>query len=145
MRIGDGRLMLASDGGRYPLIVLDAFSSDAVPTHLLTVEAFTAYLEKLAPDGVIAVNISNRFIDLLPILAAAGERLGLSVAWRFDNTYDRLARASKWVALARSPERLASLIAERGWRRASAGSVEPWTDDRSDLFLPLLWHMEAQP
>ncbi len=145
MRVGDGRLMLASDSGRYPLIVLDAFSSDAVPTHLLTLEAFSAYLEKLAPDGVIAVNISNRFIDLLPILAAAGERLGLAVVWRFDNHYDRLARASKWVALARSPERLATLIAAHGWSHARSGGVAPWTDDRSDLFLPLLWHMEGSP
>jgi hypothetical protein len=143
MRLGDGRLLLASDAGRYPLIVLDAFSADAVPTHLLTVEAFSLYLEKLAPDGVIAVNISNRFIELLPILAAAGQRLGLAVATRDDNTSDRLARASEWVVVTRSPERLASLIAEHGWLRASSFGIDPWTDDRSDLFLPLLWRMEA--
>jgi hypothetical protein len=150
MRLGDGRLLLASDSGRFPLIILDAFSSDSVPTHLLTLEAFSAYLEKLAPDGVIAVNVSNRFIDLLPILAAAGERLGLTVASRYDTTrYDttlgRLARPSKWVALARSPDRIAALIDEHGWSRAIAGGVDSWTDDRSDLFLPLLWHMENGP
>jgi hypothetical protein len=145
LRLGDGRLLLASDAGRYPLIVLDAFSSDAVPIHLLTLEALSAYLEKLTPDGVIAVNISNRFIDLLPILAAAGARLGLTAASRFDTTTDRLARSSKWVALARSPERLAPLIVEHGWSRASSGSVDAWTDDRSDLFLPLLWHMRTGP
>jgi hypothetical protein len=145
IRLGDGRLLLASDSGRHPLIILDAFSSDAVPTHLLTLEAFSAYLEKLAPDGIIVVNISNRFIDLLPILAAAGARLGLTVASRFDTTTDRLARSSKWVAMARSPERLAPLIAEHGWSRASSGGAEAWTDDRSDLFLPLLWHMQAGP
>ena len=145
IRLGDGRLMLAGDSGRYPLIILDAFSSDAVPTHLLTLEALSAYLAKLAPDGVIAVNISNRFIDLLPILAAAGERLGLTVATRFDSTLDRLARPSKWVALARSPGRLAPLIAEHGWSPATSGGVQAWTDDRSDLFLPLLWHMQAGP
>ncbi|MGH7126075.1 MAG: hypothetical protein ACREFI_16995, partial [Stellaceae bacterium] len=83
--------------------------------------------------------------DLLPILAAAGERLGLSVVSRFDGTLARLARPSKWVALARSPDRLAPLIAEHGWSRASAGGVRAWTDDRSDLFLPLLWHMQAGP
>lgn len=145
LRLGDGRLLLARDAGNYPLIILDAFSSDAVPTHLLTLEALSAYLEKLAPDGVIAVNISNRFIDLLPILAAAGERLGLTVASRFDTTTDRLARPSKWVALARSPARFAPLIAEHGWSRASSGDVAAWTDDRSDLFLPLLWHMKGGP
>lgn len=145
LRLGDGRLLLARDAGQYPLIVLDAFSSDAVPTHLLTLEALSAYLERLAPGGIIAVNISNRFIDLLPILAAAGERLRLTVAARFDTTTDRLARSSKWVALARSPERLAPLIAEHGWSQASSGGVDAWTDDRSDLFLPLLWHMRGGP
>jgi len=145
LRLGDGRLLLASDTGRFPLIILDAFSSDSVPTHLLTLEALSAYLEKLAPDGVIAVNISNRFIDLLPILAAAGERLGLTVAARFDTTDDRLARPSKWVAMARSPERLAPLIAQHGWSSARSGGVGAWTDDRSDLFLPLLWHLGAGP
>src|SRR4029077_3624758 len=101
IRLGDGRLLLASEPGRYPLIILDAFSSDAVPTHLLTLEALSAYLEKLAPDGIIAVNFSNRFTDLPPILAAAAERLGLAAAWRFDVATDRLARSSNWVALAR--------------------------------------------
>jgi spermidine synthase len=145
IRLGDGRLLLTSDGGRYPLIVLDAFSSDSVPTHLLTLEALSADLEKLAPDGFIVVNISNRFVDLQPILAAAAERLGLAAAWRFDTITDRLPRSSKWVALARSPELLAPLLAQHGWTRASSGSVRPWTDDRSDLFLPLLWHIKNGP
>jgi hypothetical protein len=145
IRLGDGRLLLAGEAGRYPLIVLDAFSSDAVPTHLLTLEALAAYLEKLAPDGLIAVNISNRFIDLQPILAAAAERLGLAAAWRFDGSDNGLARPSKWVAMARSPEMLAPLLAERGWSRASSGGAQAWTDDRSDLFQPLLWHMGWRP
>jgi hypothetical protein len=145
IRLGDGRLLLAAETGRYPLIILDAFSSDAVPTHLLTLEALTAYLEKLAPDGIIAINISNRFIDLQPILAAAAERLDLAAAWRFDASTDRLAKSSKWVAMARSPEMLAPLLAERRWSAASSGGVEAWTDDRSDLFQPLLWHMGVRP
>ncbi len=145
LRLGDGRLLLMRDGGRYPLIILDAFSSDAVPTHLLTLEALSAYLEKLTPDGIIAVNVSNRFINLLPILAAAGERLGLTVASRFDTAADRLARPSKWVAMARSAERIAPLIAEHGWSRASPDGVDAWTDDRSDLLRPLLWHIRTGP
>jgi hypothetical protein len=137
-------LLLARDPGRYGLIILDAFSSDAVPTHLLTLEALSADLEKLAPDGLIAVNISNQFIDLQPILAAAAERLGLAAAWRFDSTADRLAKASKWVALARSPDLLAPLIAEHGWSQAASGGAQPWTDDRSDLLQPLLWHLREK-
>ena len=145
IRLGDGRLLLANDAGHYPLIILDAFSSDAVPTHLLTLEAISAYTDKLAPDGLIVVNISNRFIDLLPILAAAAERLGLTAAWRFDTTTDRLARSSKWVAMARSPDLLAPLLTQHSWSRANSGGVEAWTDDRSDLFQPLLWHMRTGP
>ena len=145
IRLGDGRLLLSGDAGRYPLIVLDAFSSDAVPTHLLTLEALSAYLEKLAPDGLIVVNISNRFIDLQPILAAAAERLGLTAVWRFDTTTDRLARSSKWVAMAHAPELLAPLVAQHGWSATNSGGVQAWTDDRSDLFQPLLWHMRGGP
>jgi hypothetical protein len=148
IRLGDGRLLLAGEPGRYPLIILDAFSSDAVPMHLLTLEALSAYLEKLAPDGIIAVNISNRFVDLQPILAAAAERLGLAAAWRFwrfDLTMDRLAVGSRWMALARAPELLAPLLAQHGWSPARSGGVEAWTDDRSDLFQPLLWHMGLHP
>ncbi|HXP74046.1 MAG TPA: fused MFS/spermidine synthase [Stellaceae bacterium] len=145
IRLGDGRLLLANDAGHYPLIILDAFSSDAVPTHLLTLEALSAYVDKLAPDGLIVVNISNRFIDLLPILAAATERLGLTAVWRFDSTTDRLARSSKWVAMARAPDLLAPLLTQHGWTSASSGGVRAWTDDRSDLFLPLLWHMQGRP
>jgi len=94
IRLGDGRLLLAGDAGRYPLIILDAFSSDAVPTHLLTIEALSTYLEKLALDGLIVANISNRFTDLQPILAAGAERLGLAAVWRSDSTIDRLALSS---------------------------------------------------
>lgn len=145
IRLGDGRLLLAGDAGRYPLIILDAFSSDAVPAHLLTVEALSAYFEKLAPGGIIAINVSNRFIELPPILAAAAERLGVTAASRFDPTDNRLAKASNWVALARSPETLAPLIAQRGWSKARSNGAEAWTDDRSDLFQPLLWHLRAGP
>ena len=143
--LGDGRLLLADDSGHYPLIILDAFSSDSVPTHLLTLEALSTDLDKLAPDGLIMVNISNRFVDLQPILAAAAERLGLAAAWRFDTVTDRLPRSSKWVALARSPAVLRPLLVQHGWTPASSGGVRPWTDDRSDLFLPLLWRIENGP
>ena len=112
---------------------------------IATLEAISAYTDKLAPDGLIVVNISNRFIDLLPILAAAAERLGLTAAWRFDTTTDRLARSSKWVAMARSPDLLAPLLTQHSWSRANSGGVEAWTDDRSDLFQPLLWHMRTGP
>ena len=87
------------------------------------------------------VNVSNRFIDLPPIVAAAAERLGLAAAWRFDRATEGLAFPSNWVAIARSPERLAPLLARGGWYPARSGGAEAWTDDRSDLFLPLLWHI----
>jgi len=138
--LGDGRLSLAShEGAPYDLIVLDAFTSDAIPVHLLTVEAFGVYLSRLAEDGVLAVHISNRYLDLEPVVAAAADRLGLAATMRAD-ARDAAESAqtgrfeSVWVMLARSPEALGPLIERARWRppRSPAGFTA-WTDDSSDL------------
>jgi len=136
--VGDGRLLLEAERQRFDLILLDAFSSDAIPSHLLTVEAFSMYLDKLSPDGMILANTSNRFVDINPVLAAAAARVGLSAAWRFDGTSAGLARPSKWVAMARSPATIAPLQANSGWTALEPTSQAPWTDDRTDLFELLL-------
>ena len=76
-RAGDARLTLEASTDRYDLIVLDAFSSDAIPVHLLTREAFAGYLSKLTPHGVIVAHISNRHLDLAPVLANIAQSRGL--------------------------------------------------------------------
>jgi len=141
--IGDGRLLLAREKQKFDLIVLDAFSSDAVPTHLLTIDAFVMYLEKLQPQGMILANVSNNFVDLNPVLSAISTRLGLAAAWRADATASGLARPSKWVAMARAPQVIAPLLSRPGWTTLQPNKTQPWTDDRTDLFgllLSTLWH-----
>jgi spermidine synthase len=140
---GDARLALASAGSAsYDLIVLDAFSSGAVPAHLLTREAWDLYLSKLAPEGLVLCNISNRFLDMRPLLAGLARDLGLQAAVRHADPPAALAREfypCRWAVLARSGERL-RLLREAGWddlAGRSVRSVPAWTDDRASV-LPLL-------
>ena len=76
--IGDARLLLARESASFDFLTVDAFSSDAIPVHLLTLEAFRVYMGALAPEGVLAVHISNRHIDLEPVIAALAARTGLA-------------------------------------------------------------------
>jgi hypothetical protein len=137
--MGDARLKLrdAPEGG-YDLIVLDAFSSDAIPVHLLTIEAITLYLSRLAPDGVLAFHVSNRYLELRPVLAAAARDLGLVAVTRTDaptkEQRDKGAVTSVWMMLARSDEALKGLKNKEGWLRWSLGPGErAWTDDYSNV------------
>jgi spermidine synthase len=143
--IGDGRLLMARETQRFDLIVLDAFSSDAIPMHLLTVEAFDIYFSRLKPGGMVAVNISNKFVNLNPVLAAIAERQGFSAIGRFDKVpeRERINHSSRWVALARDPATLAPLLGHPGWRRLTPDRELVWTDDRSGLFQLLNLHPRA--
>ena len=132
--LGDARLSLARPGGpAYGLIVLDAFTSDAIPAHLLTREAVRTYLARLAPHGVLAVHVSNRHLDLAPVLAATGRELGLTVVARQDGSARSPASPSTWVVLARSSADLAPLTDRAGWAPVRVGDVRAWTDDYSSL------------
>jgi hypothetical protein len=124
----------------YDLIVLDAFSSDAIPVHLLTREAMGVYVSRLAEGGVIAVHVSNRHIDLVPVLSAAGREAGLTL-WHAEDPVrseeERLEgkAGSDWVALARGEGDLRALTEVRGveWRAAARTDARAWTDDWSDV------------
>lgn len=132
IRVGDGRLLLAEEPpATYDLLVLDAFSSDAIPVHLLTREAFRLYASRLAEGGTITVHVSNRVFDLAPVLAAAAEDLGWSAAIAHGGS-GPLATPSSWVAL--TPERhlVAGLAPERWSSLDDAGTVT-WTDDYSSV------------
>ncbi len=135
--VGDGRLDLETVApGTFDLLVLDAFSSDTVPVHLLTVESFATSMRTLAPRGVIAVHISNRFIDLEPVVAAAARDLGFVAIIGSDlpppELYD-LADASQWVVVGRSFADVAGLVEGDRWRTAHADGRRAWTDRYSDL------------
>lgn len=136
--VGDGRRNIDRAPGGFELIVVDAFSSDAIPVHLLTVEAVRIYQRKLAADGVIAIHISNRYLDLEPVVGAIADELGLvartgSLAESEDDAEAGIA-GSEWVMLARDRSLLDTLT-EPIWSDAETRpSVRAWTDDRADLF-----------
>ncbi|MGF6308987.1 hypothetical protein ABIB82_002960 [Bradyrhizobium sp. i1.8.4] len=139
--LGDARLTLQAAPDRYDLIVLDAFSSDAIPVHLLTSEAIASYMSKLTPHGVILVHISNRHLDLAPMLAniAQSQRLTalLKQAYPVGDVMLTLRSASRVVMLARAPED-AGEAAQRWSSLPSGPSNEVWTDDYSNILGPML-------
>lgn len=135
---GDARITLAGSSGLYDLILLDAFSSDAIPVHLLTREAFAGYLGRLAPHGAIAIHISNRHLELASVVAAVGATQGLVTYLREDdqaNDFLKDYRANaRVVALAKSPADLGDLPSRTGWSRIDPRpGVPAWTDDYSDV------------
>jgi hypothetical protein len=141
IRIGDARLSLEHDApASLDLLALDAFSSDAIPMHLMTREAFAAYARVLQPRGLLLVHISNRFLDLEPVVAAAAREGGWQAARLYYEPpkYTAIASASQWIALSRNAATLRGLTAGGDWKplRPRPGFVG-WTDDYSTI-LPLL-------
>jgi hypothetical protein len=133
---GDARLTLDASTDRYDLIVLDAFSSDTIPVHLLTREAVAGYLSKLSPHGVILLHISNRHLDLAPVVANVAQSLGLVAFVREDSSAGDLLTTLKANA------RLVVLARDTADAGSVAGSWTPlqpdrssalWTDDYSNI------------
>jgi hypothetical protein len=127
------------------MLVMDAFSSDAVPVHLLTREAIGLYERLLEPGGVLLVNISNQHLDLEPLvaaLAADGGLVGLISEHRPGAAEQVLGLdyACDWTMLVKRKEDAGGLGADPKWRGVSAvRSRVPWTDDYSDLFSVIRW------
>ena len=142
MVIGDARLELAmARPGEFDLLAIDAFSSDAVPLHLMTDEAFKVYLSALAPEGLLLVHISNRFMDLGPAVAAAARANGLTAIRRDDKGAKNSGTRSVWIALERDPARLARLeeLANAGWTPLDEPRRPVWTDDYASILRDLNW------
>jgi hypothetical protein len=140
--LGDARLTLAASPARFDLIVLDAFSSDAIPMHLLTREAIAGYLDRLEPGGVLVMHISNRHMELARVVAAGGEAAGL-VTWVKDDRrpprLEDLHAAALVAVLARRPADLGDLPRREGWRSiARDPQVSLWTDDYSNILGAIL-------
>jgi len=137
--LGDGRLDIARSPGGYDLVVVDAFSGDAIPTHLLTREAVDTYLARTSTDGIVAFNVSNRYFDLAPILGRIASAEGLTAIVRSDPASAPAqvaegALPSTWVVVARSPDDLSSVAATEGWTPLLVDPATPlWTDDDTDL------------
>jgi SAM-dependent methyltransferase len=132
--LGDARLTLARQPpAAFDLLLLDAFSSDAVPTHLLTVEAVRADLGHLRPDGVLVLHLSNRNLDLDAPALAVARALGAPALLQRHRVVP--GHGAGWesdedaVILGRTPQALAPFAADPRWRRVDPGAVRPWTDD----------------
>ncbi len=154
--LGDARLTLArEEPGRFGLIVIDAFTSDAIPAHLLTVEALDVYLDKLTPDGLIAFHISNNYLDLQRVIGGLAGSRGLTAFVQNDDALapqeEKLGKfGSHWVLVGRSPTAFRVLLDPAGeqepstvklfaplvsrWKPLPASSADPvWTDDHSSI------------
>jgi SAM-dependent methyltransferase len=138
--LGDARLSLEREPPQqYDVLALDAFTSDAIPIHLLTLEAFEIYQRHLKPDGILAVHISNRFLDLRPVVVGLAQRLGLASAIIHSGDENKTEYSpATWVLVTRDRAFLESPPIEPSVI-TSAAEDEPftprvWTDDYSDLF-----------
>jgi len=137
--MGDARLSMEREADQqYDVIVLDAFSSDAIPVHLLTLEAFDHYQRHLKPDGVIVVHVSNRYLDLHPVVYRIADKIGFPAITIDDNDTayeDAGFYGSDWIIMTRNQ----ALLRQPLLRDVAAEAVEfparimYWTDERSDL------------
>jgi SAM-dependent methyltransferase len=147
--VGDARLKLAEEpAGRFDLLVVDAFSSDAIPLHLLTREAFETYRRSLAPGGVLVLHISNRFLDLEPVVSAIARSMELAArrrAWDPDANDRAMGyNGSVWVALAADEAAMTRFTEATGnsgyWLPlANRRGLEPWTDGFASVLPTLKW------
>lgn len=143
--LGDARLRLrdAPPGG-YGLIVLDAFSSDAVPAHLMTREALALYLSKLAPGGLIAFHVSNRSLELERVVGGLARDAGLVARVFADREHkpETGKDPSTWVVVARAGSDLGALANDARWRVLddSASKLVLWRDDFSNVVSVFKWH-----
>ena len=135
--LGDARLSLEREPAQnFDVLALDAFSSDAIPVHLLTVEAFKTYLRHLKPGGVLAVHISNRYLDLVPVVQQAARHLSLELRQvENDDDDDAGVYRSDWMLVSASPAAFEGKeLKEAAERIDAVPRVKLWTDDYSDLY-----------
>jgi len=142
--LGDGRLNLAAEpAGMYNLLLIDAFSSDSIPVHLMTVEAVELYLSRLSDDGLLVMHISNRHLDLSRIVARIADQLGVAAYYQFytanDDTNNATGAASSQVViLARSERALDAIKADSRWSLLETDGKRAWRDDYSNVIGAIL-------
>jgi spermidine synthase len=134
--------MLEAPDGAYDMIILDAFTSDAIPVHLLTREAMEMYLRKLAPDGLLVVHISNRYLALEPVLGNLGNVLHLFGLKQFGTSDDTILQyAASIVVMAREKEAFGALGKDPRWTPLQQSpAVGLWSDDFSNVVSALKWN-----
>lgn len=147
--LGDARMKIAdAPDSSYNMIFVDTFSSDNIPVHIMTREAFEIYLKKLAPDGIIAMNISNRFLDLRPVLAAISRDLGMTIYFKYHKPETHkgdvsdLYTESLFAVMAKDPKTVATFAEDHNWKPYDKPiTVKVWTDDYANI-LSSLWALQ---
>lgn len=136
--LGDGRLMLEREAPQaFDLLAMDAFSGDSIPTHLLTLEAFDAYMRHMRPDGLLAVHITNTYLDLRPVMAAAAQHVGkVALLLELPSGHgDPFCRRSTWVVFVNAAQAAALPPSLQGAQVLQPQpGFRPWTDTFSNLF-----------
>ncbi|MDA2938923.1 fused MFS/spermidine synthase, partial [Acidobacteria bacterium AH-259-A15] len=132
--LGDARLSLAKESSRqFDLLILDAYSSDSIPVHLITREALKLYLDRISEDGLLIFHISNQYLDLRPVLGNLAQDAGLVCLLQNDLILSEEERSlgkepSQWVVMARNPEELRKLADDPRWQRLKGSGAAAWTD-----------------
>jgi len=142
--LGDARLTLAKEkDGKFDYLLIDAFSSDSIPVHLLTVEALELYRAKLAAGGILAIHISNRYMELGSVIAALAKDTGMAGRFGKFRPPEQLRQGqhvnpSQVVVLARTESDLGAILSDDRWQPLQAGATAAWTDDYSNI-LAAIW------
>ena len=133
--LGDARLVLEREAPQhFDILVVDAFSSDAIPVHLLTRQAFEVYLRHLNPGGILAIHITNRYLNLAPVVRDIADTMGVAAVHVEDNAEGVIA-STDWVLVAREPALLErEPLAEKTNAIDSDSARRVWTDDFNNLF-----------
>lgn len=134
--LGDARLSLAKEPPQgFDVLAVDAFSGDSIPVHLITTEAMDVYLRHMLPGGIIGFHITNKFINLAPVVQNIAQAKGLYVAFVHDDTDNPALRNTDWILVARDP----AVLQQKAIRQASStvpsiAKLGVWTDDFNNLF-----------
>jgi hypothetical protein len=134
--VGDGRVTLRRESANtIDLLIVDAFNSGSIPVHLLTIEAFEEYLRVVNPDGLILLHVSNKFLNLSPVVYSNARALGVFACERNNEGSNEVdADQTYWMALSRSKQTIGTLKDALGWWDASPANLPyPWTDRYSDI------------
>jgi SAM-dependent methyltransferase len=139
--LGDARLTLEREPlADLDLLVIDAFSSDAIPVHLITSEALALYAKHVKPDGVVGFHVTNRFLDLVPVVRALADAQQMEAVWIHDDGADVLASRSDWVLVSHNRTLLAKpRITEAASEITPRPDWRLWTDDFNNLFQVFRW------
>lgn len=137
----DGRLAIEQlDDKSQTIVIVDAFNSDAIPVHLMTYEAFALYRQKISKEGLILVNLSNRHLELLPVLTAIGRSLNVMVFQIHHKGNPSFGQFdSEWALMTTNQDLALKLMRKGQWRFVASDKEFLWTDDYSNLIPLLKW------